>query len=71
VSVEADRLLDLFANPFGLRAGQIDLIDNRDQVKAVVERQVGVCESLRFDSLGRIDDEQGAFAGRERTRDFI
>ena len=34
-------------------------------------REVDVGDRLRLDALGRIDDEQRAFAGRERARDFV
>ena len=40
-------------------------------VEVVVRREVGVGERLRLDALRRVDDEDGALAGRERARDLV
>ena len=53
------------------RAGQVDLVDDRDDLEVVVEREVGVGERLRLDALRGVDDQQRAFAGRERARHFV
>ncbi len=37
----------------------------------VVDRLIDVGERLGLDALGGVDDEQRAFAGRQRTRDFV
>ena len=37
----------------------------------MVERQICVCERLRFDSLRRVDYEHRALAGGKGTRDFV
>src|SRR4029453_13955562 len=66
--VEADDLLDLPADVFGLRARQIDLVDDRDDLEVVLDREIGVRERLRLDALRRIDEEQGAFEGGKRRR---
>ena len=69
--VEADDLLDLPLGLVRLRARQIDLVDHRDDVEAVVHREVGVGEGLRFDALRRVDEEQRPFAGGERAGHFV
>ena len=71
VGVEADDLLDLTLRLLGLGAGQIDLVDDRDDVQAVVDRQVGVGQRLGLDPLRCIDEQQRAFAGRKRTGHLV
>jgi hypothetical protein len=48
------------AHALGLGAGQVDLVQARDQLEARVDRQVGVGERLRLDALGGVDDQQRA-----------
>ena len=55
----------------GLRAGQIDLVDDRDDLEIVLDREVGVGQRLRFDALRGIDEQQRAFARGERARDLV
>ena len=62
--VEADDVLDLPLGFVGLRAGQIDLVDDRDDLEVVLDREVGVGQRLRFDPLRRVDDQQRPFATR-------
>ena len=50
---------------------QIDLVDHRDDRQALLVGEVDVGHRLRLDALGRVDDQQRAFAGREAARDFI
>ena len=54
-----------------LRARQIDLVDDRDDLEVVLDRQVGVGERLRLDALRRVDEQQRAFARGQRPRDFV
>ena len=70
-SVESDGAFDHFFRSRNVGALQIDLIDDRNYFESVVDRQVGVGERLCFHSLGSVDDEQGAFARSQRSRDFI
>ena len=49
--IEADDLLDLAARLFRLRARQVDLVDDRDNLEVVLDGEVGVGERLRFDAL--------------------
>ena len=70
-SVEADHVLDLLLDPFGLRGRQVDLVEHRHDLMASVERVIDVGERLRLDPLARVDDEQRALAGRKRPRHLI
>ena len=70
-AVEADDLLDLAARLFGLRAGEIDLVDDRNDLEAVLDGEVGVGQRLRLDALRGVDQQQRAFAGGERPRHLV
>jgi hypothetical protein len=69
--VEADDLLDLPPRLLGLRARQVDLVDDRDDLEVVVDGQVGVGQRLRLDALRGVDQQQRALAGRQRPRDLV
>ena len=68
---QADDALDLLAHHFGLGAGQVDLVDDRDDLEVVLDGQVDVGQRLRLDALGGVDDQQRALAGGQRARDFV
>ncbi len=71
VSFQADEVFDLFDCFFRFGARQIDLVDDRNQLEIVFDREISVRERLRFDALRSIDDQQRAFAGGKRTRNFV
>ena len=71
VAVEPDDLFELAARFVGLGARQIDLVDDRDDLEVVLDREVGVGQRLRLDALRRVDEQQRAFAGGERARDLV
>ena len=71
VAVEADDLGDLPARLFRLRARQIDLVDHRDDLEVVLDREVGVGQRLRLDALRGVDQQQRAFAGGQRSRHLV
>ena len=70
-AVEADDVLDLPLALVGLRARQIDLVDDRDDLEVVLDREVRVGQRLRLDALRRVDQQQRAFARRERPRHLV
>ena len=69
--VEADDLLDLLPHPFGVRGGEVDLVDHRDDLMVVLDRLIDVGQRLRFDALRRVDHQQRALAGGEAARHFV
>ena len=71
VAVEPDDVLDLALALVGLRARQIDLVDDRDDLEAVVHGEIGVGQRLRFDALRGIDEQQRAFARGQRARHLV
>ncbi len=52
-------------------AGEIDLIDDRNNRVVVAHGQVDVGDGLRLHPLRRVDEQQRAFTGREAARHFV
>ena len=71
VGVDADHVLDLGTRPIGVGLRQVHLVEDRNDLDAEVERGVAVGDGLRLDALARIDDEERAFARRQRPADFV
>jgi len=69
--IDPDHVLDLLLDLLGLGRGQIDLVQDRHDLVVVVERLVDIGERLRFHALARVNDQEGALAGRQRPRDFV
>ena len=68
---DADDVLDLADDALGIGRRQIDLVDDGQHLEALLDGRVAVRDALRLDALPRVDDEQRAFAGRERPRDLV
>ncbi len=71
VGRNADDVLNLLPDLFRLGARQVDLVDDRNDLKPRVDGKVGVGQRLRLDALRGVHDEHRALAGRERTRDLV
>ena len=69
--VDADHVLDLLLDLFGLGCREVDLVEHRHDLVTGVERMIDVGERLCFDALAGVDHQQRSFAGRQRARDFI
>ena len=69
--VETDHVLDLAGDALRIGGGQVDLVHHGHDLEVVLDREVGVRERLRLDSLRRIDHEHGPFARLERPRDLV
>ena len=69
--VGAEQVGDLLRDPLRLGAGQVDLVDHRDQLQPVLDREVGVGDGLRLDPLGGVHDQQRALAGGEAAADLV
>ena len=68
---DGEDVLDLAAGFFRPGAREVDLIDDRDDLEALVHREGGVGDGLGFHALGGVDQEHRAFAGGEGARDFV
>jgi hypothetical protein len=66
-----DQVHDLLRALLGLGAGQVDLVEDRDDLEPGVERQEEVGERLRLDALRRVHDEDGALARVERAGHLV
>ena len=51
----------------GCALGQIDLVDDRDDLEVVLDGEVGVGERLRLDALRGVDEQQRALRRRRAT----
>jgi hypothetical protein len=67
VGGEADYVLYLLLHPLRLGGGEVDLVDDGDDLVVVLDRLVDVGEGLGFHPLRGVDDEEGAFAGGEAS----
>ena len=64
-------VFDLLFHEIGLRGGQIDFVDDRNDGEIVARGEKSVGDGLRFDALAGVHDEQRAFARGERARNFV
>ena len=69
--VDADDVLDLFLGALGVGLRQVHLVQHRHHLDAEFQRGVAVGHRLRLDALAGIDDQQRAFAGRQRAADLV
>jgi hypothetical protein len=67
----ASRPIDLFADALGLGRRQVDLVDYRNDLQVVVQRQVGIGQRLRLDALGSVHHQQRALAGLQAARHLV
>ena len=55
----------------GLGGGEVDLVEDGDDLVAGVDRLVDVGERLRLDALAGVDDEERALDGAHRAGDLV
>ena len=68
---DAEHLLDLHREAVRIGGGEVDLVERRDDLEVVLQREVTVGEGLGLDALRGVDHQHHAFAGGERTTDFV
>src|SRR6187549_2626099 len=69
--IETDNLFDLALGLFRLRSGQIDLVDDGDDLERVVDGKVRVGQRLRLDSLRSVNQQERALAGGQGPRHLV
>ncbi len=69
--VAADDGRQLLGVALGLGRGQVDFVQDRDDLEVGVDRQVEVGQRLRLDPLGRVDQQHGALAGFQAARHLV
>src|SRR5262249_5196194 len=69
--IDADDLFDLAAHLLRVGRRQVDLVDDRHDLEALLDGGVAVGDALGFDALRGIHHEQRAVARGERARDLV
>ena len=65
--IDADELGELGRGGVRIGLREVDLVHDRHDLEVVLDREVGVRERLRLDSLGGVDEQHGALASRRAT----
>ncbi len=68
VRVEPQVELDLLHHPLDVGGGEVDLVDDRQDLQSVLDGEVHVGQGLGLDPLAGVDQQQGALAGDQRPR---
>ena len=68
---DADHVLDLLDRVLGIGRRQVDLVQHRDHLDALLGRGVAVGHGLRLDALRGVDHQHRALAGRQRAAHFV
>ncbi len=69
--VQTDHVFDLLLDPIRFGGGQVDLVQNRHDFVAGIQRLIDVGQGLRLDALAGVDDQQRAFNRAHRAGDFV
>ena len=68
---EAQDLLDLVGDLLRAGTGEVDLVDDRDDLEVLLEGRVGIGDGLGLHALSGVDDEDRPLAGLERLSDLV
>src|SRR5690625_1146602 len=71
VTRNTEDVLDLFGIQIRIGSGKVDLVEARDDLEIVFEREITVRECLRLDTLGRVDQQDDPFTRGEGPADLI
>ena len=71
VGGQGENFLNFILHTVRIGGRQVDLVDHRYDVQVLTHSHYVVGHRLSFHSLGGIHDQQSAFAGGERARDFV
>ena len=69
--LDTDDFLDLHDDPLRLRRRQVYLVQDRQYLQPLFDRGITIGNTLRLDTLCRIDNQQRAFAGGQGARDLV
>jgi hypothetical protein len=67
----ADETRQLRGVLLGVGRGKVDLVEDRNDLQVVVQRQVQIGEGLGFDSLRSVNEQDRPLARRKRARDLV
>ena len=68
---DRQHVLQLVHDRLGVRGRQVDLVEDRDEGQALADGEMDVGERLGLDALGRVDDEDRAFARLQAVADLV
>ena len=68
---DRQHVLELVDDGVRVGRGQVDLVEDRDEREVLAQGEVDVGERLRLDALGRIDDQDRAFARLQAVADLV
>ena len=71
VASRPDGLFNGFLGAQDVGRGQVDFVDDGNNLEAMVDGEIGVGQGLRFYALAGVDHQQCALAGCQRARDFV
>ena len=71
ISGELEDILELAFALVDIGAGEIDFVDDGDDVQVLLQREVQIGHRLGLHALGGIDQEQSALASGERAADLV
>ncbi len=71
LSINADDVLDFCYNLVRVGGRQIDLVENRQDLEALIDRRNAIRDALGLDALRRVDHQQRALARRQRARHLV
>ena len=61
--LDADDILDFLRHTIRIGRRKIDFIDHRKDLEIMIQRQIGIRQRLRLDTLRRIDDQNRTITG--------
>ena len=64
-------MLDFTGHAFRFSLGEVDLVDDWDQIEVVFHCEKSVCDSLGLNPLAGIHHQQGPLAGRQGSGNLI
>jgi len=64
-------MIDLLLGGLDIRSRKVDFIDHGQYFKVVLEGKIHIRQSLRFDALGGVYEQQGALARGDSARYFV
>ena len=68
---DADDILHLVGHPLRVGGGEIDFVDDRDDLQVVVHRQVGVGKGLGLDALAGVHHQHRPLAGGQGAAHLV
>ena len=66
-----DDILNFVDHPLWLCAGQVDLVEHRNHIQVMIQRQIYIGKGLGLDSLGRIYHQNGPVTGSKASGNLI